>query len=207
MDFVKPALNMIFILSTLTGCMGSRLPRDLGHVDVAPPMAPATSAAATGPTSTSPTATGGPGAAPATFPTLQGLLVTSEGAPLDLSTLSPAMPTLLIFSGELCDSCRAETPRLRAMAGPQAPRNVRVVTVLVGSGTQVAAQWKNDFNLPWTVAADESAETFVHYCPNFKTPCTLLFDPARGGIIFHKYGAVEPTQLMELTGPWENPTP
>ncbi len=135
-------------------------------------------------------------------PALTGEVRTSDGAMLDLATLSGG-PTVLIFSQDTCAVCGREADHLREALGAAAhePVNVRLVTILLGAILEDAQDWKALHRVPWTVAIDPQAQVVASYCAKLTVPCNVVYLPGQG-IVLSKNGEASPEELQSLTGAW-----
>lgn len=133
--------------------------------------------------------------------TLQGKIALEGGAEIDLADAT--RPTVLIFASDFCAVCSEEARALaevfRAKGGP--PRNVRLLTVLIGAFPEDVAPWVANHSVTWPTGRDDGDALFRGYCPVTQTPCVLTHNPATGKIQTRN-GHFSVTELEEETGIW-----
>ncbi len=133
---------------------------------------------------------------------ISGVVALTDGSTIDLAE-SDTDPLLVIFAQETCDVCRAETVEFKASFDEVSAKNLRIITVLVGSILEDAADWKSASNwedgaeVPWNVGYESSPQLFTQLCPNSGTPCSLLQLPGKGVILKHS-GLLHPDEVINL---------
>ncbi len=134
---------------------------------------------------------------------LTGVLQTTTGS-VDLAQ-DNGLVTVLQFASDGCFTCNQEANAFRSsLKNPsQNPSKVRLITVLVQSPMDDAKLWKQDHQIPWTVAIDPNAAFFRSYCTEDIVPCLVIHKPDQG-IVLREKGMVKMNQVLDLTGPWED---
>ena len=119
-----------------------------------------------------------------------------SGGGIDLSSFQ-SKPLLLIFAGESCATCKAETENLIKHLPELNSLNLEIVTILAGAISEDALDWKNRLHVPWSVGFEENSQLFQKYCPAGSTPCSFIQRPDRG-IVLHRYGLIEIDEIKNL---------
>jgi hypothetical protein len=134
---------------------------------------------------------------------LVGSFLTTEKKTIDLS-METEKPVVLIFSQDTCTTCAAEADSLKkSLRHPQEnPKSVNVFTVLVGAVAEDAVDWKSFHGIPWTVGIDPDSKLFRQYCNPLTVPCILVYLENQG-IALQKNGITDFSELVSITGPWE----
>lgn len=135
---------------------------------------------------------------------LEGAVPTTLGSFISLKEWS-ASPFVLIFAAESCSSCRQETEALLARFRNQGgiPKNVRLLTVVLGVTPQQARTWAASFSSPvlWDVGVDESLMIYLNYFAEIQTPSILV---GNGSGIFRVHAGPVPMAILEEeSGKWE----
>lgn len=136
--------------------------------------------------------------------TLEGSFLLQDGSSQQLQSLNDK-PLLLFFVSETCFSCRQETEHLlEDIRQNGEPSAIRIVSVLIASGPQDIAGWKNTFqphSIPWVLGSDEDLVLFRLYFANLVTPSTLYYNPSTK--ILKRWQDIVPIEtLKKETGPW-----
>lgn len=136
---------------------------------------------------------------------LSGEFKTSNGTVKKLSELQ-SKPTILIFAGEFCSTCREETEALsRLFLEKGEPTEVNIVTILVGSSYQDINNWVDTFTPikpNWTIGADDDDLTlYKKYFTKLVTPSVMYFKPKTNEVKrFQSKLTID--QLQKETAPW-----
>ena len=195
MGYLKRVLA-ITVMIFVAGC-GARMARQLGEPIVKP--------ADTKPT-TEQKADENTGK---TARTLSGTLTLTDDAKVDLSTIT--QPVILIFAAYTCGECKEEAKEISAFFTQKTaqPSNMKIFSVLAGSGKELALKWKAKNGVTWPMAYDENNEAFVKFCPPppgemlSKTPCTVTFNPEKDETPKMTIGRSTIEHLEAETGPWK----
>lgn len=133
---------------------------------------------------------------------ISGVVSITDGSTISLDEID-AQPLLLIFAQETCEVCREETLGFKAAFDEATSKNLRIVTVLVGSIREDAVDWKSADNwedgveVPWSVGFEIQPQLFAQLCPNSGTPCSLLQLPGKGVILKHS-GLLHAQEVFHL---------
>lgn len=189
MEFIKVFLLIGFL--ALTKCAPNQ-PTILneGLKGAAPTPAPPTGGGNNGPSDN-----------PKTYLAFIGLNL--DGSNFELNS-TPTRARVLIFSQDTCTVCAEEakaiSKELHKIGGSS--KSVEFATVLVGLGDILDGKdWVEKNGVIWPVVYQPGDSTFIQYCPEKKTPCTLI-DKPQEGIVFYRNGKVTVEDIKTITGDW-----
>ena len=133
---------------------------------------------------------------------LQGELDSTNGK-VSLGILNDKI-TMLVFAQDTCEVCIKETELFISHLPDRtkAPKSFNLLTILIGAQKIDADDFKDFFEVPWTVAFEEKANLFKKYCPKDSVPCVVIHDPKKGIVLRH-HGALEFDEIKKHTGEWQ----
>ncbi len=116
---------------------------------------------------------------------------------------APGRVVVLNFYASWCPPCRDEAPALRTVAGRLEDRSdVTMLGVIFQDDANDAAQYLNDYSLPYSAVSDEGGRLAKAFRVG-GIPRTIVIDRA-GAIVLSHFGAIRADQLLgaieEATG-------
>ncbi len=112
-------------------------------------------------------------------------------------------PIVMIFSQDTCVVCRGEAKMLSTKFNELhgIPKNIELVTILIGSTIEDAQDFKSELGIQWKIGSQDGDALFRKFCPELKVPCVMAQTPS-DGIVFRKLGEVGIEELEKYTGAW-----
>lgn len=114
---------------------------------------------------------------------------------------STSRPLVVFLVSDSCSTCRSETSALKSQFHQSGlPENVVLLSLLVGAILEDASDWQASLGQQWEVGLDLNNDLFDRYCPERRTPCTLV---QAQGKITKFVGETTRAQLEGVTGQWK----
>ena len=132
---------------------------------------------------------------------LEGEFKTTQKLTKDIKDFSNKQ-LILMFADSFCIECTKKTRLIKSsFTNSRKPKNIYFLSLIVGEDLEEAHYWKKDNKVPWIVGEDEDLSIFKKYCPELKTPCTIISNPDYG-IVFRKIGKVSIELIQSYVGEW-----
>ena len=134
---------------------------------------------------------------------LSGSIKTPAGQVLDLTNHAGFDARVLILASDSCSVCAHEAQVWRDFFKTMGfPKNIQFLHVLIGADETDVSNWKNAYQINWTVALDQGDNLFRTWCRQGKTPC-LIIENFNSNKSYQTYEPLHFEQVQERTGPWQ----